>query len=308
MKTKQTMFGLLMALSSIISLQAQDNDEKPYLTKTFPMTGLTNVKAETSGGNLSVQGQTTGEARIEVYVRSSNWNDKLSDAEIKNRLKDYEITINKDASTLTATARSLNKMWNWKNGLSISFRIYAPANVTTNLQTSGGNIKLTNLNGRQNAETSGGNISIASLKGVADVETSGGNIEVENFDGTLDAQTSGGNIKLEESKGSLKIGTSGGNIRIARVEGGLQAETSGGNITADIVNLGKFLTLSTSGGNINIKMPMDKGMDLDLSGDKVNISMQNFKGSLKDDRVKGTLNGGGIPVRISTSGGNVRVN
>lgn len=308
MGTKQTIYGLLATLLLAAGAYAQNNDEKPYLTKSFPMAGLTNVKAETSGGNLSVQGQTSGEARIEVYVRSNNWNDKISDSEIKDRLKDYEIKINKDANTLTATARSLNKMWNWKNGLSISFKIYAPANVTTDLQTSGGNIKLSNLSGKQKAETSGGNIDISSTKGVANVETSGGNIDIDNFDGTLDAQTSGGNIKLEESKGTLKIGTSGGNIRVARVAGGLEAETSGGNITADIVNLGKFLTLSTSGGNINIKMPMDKGMDLDLSGDRVNISMQNFKGSLEDDRVKGTLNGGGIPVKISTSGGNVRVN
>ena len=55
-------------------------------------------------------------------------------------------------------------------------------------------------------------------------------------------------------------------------------------------------------------MPLDQGMDLDLSGDRVSIAMQNFKGTIEDDRVKGQLNGGGIPVRIATSGGNVRVN
>jgi hypothetical protein len=36
--------------------------------------------------------------------------------------------------------------------------------------------------------------------------------------------------------------------------------------------------------------------------------MNNFKGVVEDDRVQGKLNGGGIPVTIRTSGGNVEVN
>jgi autotransporter translocation and assembly factor TamB len=53
---------------------------------------------------------------------------------------------------------------------------------------------------------------------------------------------------------------------------------------------------------------MDKGMDLDLQGDRVQIAMNNFDGLVENDRVKGKLNGGGIPVRIHTSGGRVKIN
>jgi hypothetical protein len=55
-------------------------------------------------------------------------------------------------------------------------------------------------------------------------------------------------------------------------------------------------------------MPMDKGMDLDLQGDKVQVAMSNFNGVVEDDHVRGKLNGGGIPVRMSTSGGRVKIN
>jgi len=310
MKTKQTLLAFAIALATVVSLRAQNDDDKPYLTKSFASAGLSNVKVETSGGNVSLYGQTSGEARIEVYVRSNNGKDRLSEAEIKERLKKYEINIDKDASTLTATAKPLESDWKsgWKNGLSISFKIYVPANVTSNLRTSGGNIRLNGLNGNQVAKTSGGNINIATTKGIVDARTSGGNIGINSFNGTLDAHTSGGNIKMDDAKGTLKLETSGGNMRLAQVAGSLDARTSGGNVSADIASLEKSLTLSTSGGNINVKMPMDKGMDLDLSGDRVSVSMQNFDGTIKDDRVKGKLNGGGIRVRIATSGGNVRVN
>ncbi len=310
MKTKQTLLAFLVSFASLMAVQAQNEDEKPYLTKNFPSAGLTSVKVETSGGNVSIYGQTSGEAKIEVYIRSNNWNQKLSESEIKERLEKYTIRIDKDANTLTAVAKPTDSdwKWGWKNGLSISFKIYVPTNITSDLRTSGGNIKLTGLSGNQAVKTSGGNIDINATKGVVDAQTSGGNIDIDGFNGTMDAQTSGGNVKMEESKGVLKIGTSGGNIRIAQVSGSLDAHTSGGNVNADIVSLEKYLTLSTSGGNITVKMPMDKGMDMDLSGDRVSISMQNFNGTIKDDKVKGQLNGGGIPVKISTSGGNVRVN
>ncbi len=286
---------------------AQRHDEKPYLTKSFPSTGLKNVRVETSGGGIAVKGQNGGEARVEMYVRS-NRGREMSDADIKAQLeKDYEITLEKSSDALVIRAKRLRK-GNWDDALNISFDVYTPTNVSTDLETSGGGISLADLNGTQKAETSGGGIDLRNIKGNAEVETSGGGINVENFDGKLDAVTSGGGINATGNLGDSRLVTSGGGIKLHSVSGNVEAETSGGSIDADIRKLGNRLTLSTSGGSIDVKMPMDKGMDLDLHGDKVQVAMNNFNGVVEDDRVQGKLNGGGIPVRISTSGGRVRIN
>lgn len=304
---KQLFLSVFIFCSLSVAL-AQDKDATPYLTKSFSPTGLTQVHVSTSGGNISIGGQTSGDARIEVYVRGSNWKQTLSDAEIKERLKDYEITIDKNATTLTATAKRISKDWNWKTSLSVSFKIYVPSAVASTANTSGGNITLMHLQGNQTAKTSGGNINLTDLKGTLNIGTSGGNIHIAGFSGVLAAETSGGNIEMKNSSGDIKVGTSGGNIRMAHVTGSLDAHTSGGNVSAEIATLDKYLKLSTSGGNIQVTMPMSKGMDLDITGDKVAVAMQNFNGTVKNDMVKGKLNGGGIPVKISTSGGSVRVN
>jgi hypothetical protein len=286
---------------------AQRHDEKPYLTKSFPATGLKNVRVETSGGGIAVKGQNGGEARVEMYVRS-NRGREMSDADIKEKLeKDYEITLDKSSDALVIRAKRLRK-GDWDDALSISFDVYTPANVSTDLETSGGGISLADLNGTQKAETSGGGIDLRNIKGNAEVETSGGGINVENFDGKLDAVTSGGGINATGNLGDSRLVTSGGGIKLNSVSGNVEAETSGGSIDANIRKLGNRLTLSTSGGSIDVKMPMDQGMDLDLHGDKVQVAMNNFKGVVEDDRVQGKLNGGGIPVKISTSGGRVRIN
>jgi hypothetical protein len=297
----------LLAVS--VTLAAQNSDEKPYLSKSFPAAGFKNLKVETSGGYINVTGQNGSEARIEMYVRGNNGRDDLSGDEIKERLeKYYEVNINKDATTLTATAKRIDRNSDWKNGLSISFKVYVPGSITSDLRTSGGNVTLANLNGQQKAVTSGGNIDVNNTKGNVNVRTSGGNIDIETFNGTMDAATSGGNIEAEEARGGLRLKTSGGNIELASVSGDLDASTSGGNIDADITDLGERISLSTSGGSIKANMPMDKGMDLDLRGSKVKVAMNNFNGVVEDDRVQGKLNGGGIPVHMSTSAGTVQIN
>ena len=286
---------------------AQRHNEKPYLTKSFPATGLKNVRVQTSGGGIDVKGQSSGDARVEMYIRS-NRGRQMADADIKAQLeKDYEITIEKSSDALVIRAKRVRE-GDWDDALNISFDVYTPTNVSTDLETSGGGINLVNLSGTQKAETSGGGINLKDIKGNANVETSGGGINVENFDGKLDAVTSGGGINATGNLGDSRLVTSGGGIKLNSVSGNVEAETSGGGIIADIRKLGNRLTLSTSGGSIDVKMPMDQGMDLDLQGDKVQVAMNNFNGTIEDDHVKGKLNGGGIPVRISTSGGRVRIN
>jgi hypothetical protein len=89
--------------------------------------------------------------------------------------------------------------------------------------------------------------------------------------------------------------------------GTLNAKSSGGGVTAN--NQNGDVHLSSSGGGIDatIKNGDDLGLDLDLSSDKVNIELHNFSGRVEKNRVKGTLNGGGIPVYMHSSGGNVTV-
>lgn len=309
---KKSLVYVFLLLGFPIFLCKAQSDEKPYLTKQFQMGNSGKLEAETSGGNIAVLGQKSGQAKVEVYVRGNNGKAKLSADEIKERLENYEITINQEGNTLYAKSRSKKNFSSWvvNNGLSISFKIYVPEKVASRLQTSGGNIAIADVAGEQQVSTSGGNISVDNVNGNTALETSGGNINVDNYKGRLTVECSGGNIKLSNASGELKVETSGGNISLSEVSGGVEAETSGGNISAKLSQIDKFLTLETSGGNISANIPMDKGLDIDIEADKVhaNIKNWNFSGKIDKDVIKGSVNGGGIPVKIRTSGGNVNLN
>jgi len=336
-------YSIIFLALGICSIAYAQPSKEPYMVKQLDAAGIQQVKAETTGGNITVAGVDNG-ARIEVYVWPGNSRDRdISKEELKKRLEeDYDVSITAENHTLTAIAKPKHNMHNWNHGLSISFKVFVPHNASTHLSTSGGNISLTALTGTQDFTTSGGNLDVDHLSGHIKGRTSGGNISLSDLQDDIDLSTSGGNIEAKKSHGNIVLTTSGGELHLTALQGTVKATTSGGNVHADgiegelsahtsggnvgmtnlscsvetstsggnidvsIKTLGKYVKIGNSGGNIDLQIPSGKGVDLTLSADKVDASgLSGFKGDVKKDRVEGTLNGGGIPVTVH--GGN-RIN
>jgi hypothetical protein len=329
---------MLFALVVTVAVQAQ-SDKEPYLTKSLSKEAIKDVYARTSGGGITVTGVPDNEARIEVYVKGNNGTD-LSKDEIKRRLdEDYELDVNASGGKLNAIAKSKTFNMNWKRALSISFKVYVPKNVSTDLNTSGGGITLSNLAGNQNFSTSGGGLNLDKLSGRIngktsggsiklrdskddiDLSTSGGSIDADNCGGNIELSTSGGSISLTSLKGtvyaktsggtirgtgingSLEAHTSGGSVNLKQISGSVDASTSGGSMDLEIDAIDKFVTASNSGGNIHLTLPANKGLDLRLHAERIKVeSLSNFNGNQDDHNLNGKVNGGGAEVNVKTSG------
>jgi hypothetical protein len=337
MKTLNVLLAFLFI--SFTSFSQKEN-EKPYMVKTFSAGAIKNLKMNTSGGSLSVAGTSDSEARIEVYVQpNQNRDDIISKEDLEERLKNYELSVTQEGDAIVAYAKNKNNNWG-KKSLSIAFKAYVPEKVTTDLNTSGGSISVKGITGNSSGRTSGGSISVRNCKnkiglstsggsisadncsGDIDLNTSGGSISASDLDGTIDLRTSGGSISLDALKGNIKAITSGGSIKatelrgesIVKTSGGsivlreiygtMDAATSSGSLDAEILELGKSLNLSVSSGSMSVKMPMDKGITLDCSAQKINAgTLNNFSGTFDKTYIKGKLNGGGIPVNLRVSSG-----
>ena len=322
----------------LLTVVAQSQDRDPFITKSFSNESIKDVYARTSGGSITIQGGNAS-ARVEVFIQGNNGR-RLSDEEIKERiLDDYKLVIKVEDKVLRVTAEPKDKFFNWRNALNISFKLYVPQQVSTDLGTSGGSISmrdlagthnfstsggsltLDKLSGRIKGRTSGGSIEVSNTKDHIDLGTSGGSIDAENCNGTMTLSTSGGSIKLNnlngninantsggpirgnDIKGELKAHTSGGGVDLQGLEGSVDASTSGGNMDIEISKLAEYVTIHNSGGNIHLSLPANKGLDLKLRGDRIHFqNMQNFSGNKEDDKVDGKINGGGVPVSVQTSG------
>jgi hypothetical protein len=332
-------------LGSLVVTACAQSDKEPFLTRSFNNETIKSLLVKTSGGNITVAGGSGSEAKVEVYVQANNFLNPPSKADIQKKLdEDYVLEISVSNNQLTATAKQKIGFRNWKQGLGISFKIYVPQGVSTDLATSGGNIRLSNLKGKQAFSTSGGNLDIDQLTGDITGKTSGGNINVKNTSNNIDLHTSGGNINAEACtgtinlktsggsltldnlngnikartsggsvkgngiKGELSAHTSGGSVRLDDIAGSLDASTSGGNIHAEIKELGKYITLSNSGGNIDLSLPDNKGLDLKLRASKISMAtVKNFSGSKDDNEMNGSINGGGVPVTVKASSGRLNL-
>jgi len=257
----------------------------------------------------------------------------------------FSISTANNKLTVIAKAKGMNN-GNWKKGLSISFKIFVPQAVSTMLRTSGGNINLKNLSGSsQDFRTSGGNLDIDQVSGKVTGRTSGGNINVSDSKDELDLTTSGGNIDASNCHGNIRLSTSGGNLKLRLLQGNTRATTSGGNVVAEEVGgelfartsggnvrmrdlscsletstsggdievsmkaLGKFITITNSSGDIDLELPGGQGVDLKAYASRVKASsvMKNFKGDVDEKHIDGSLNGGGIPVKLDGGSGRITI-
>jgi DUF4097 and DUF4098 domain-containing protein YvlB len=175
-------------------------------------------------------------------------------------------------------------------------------------RTSGGNVDIRDSRDDIDLQTSGGNMDAEHCEGKIRLETSGGNVNMHDLKGTIVASTSGGEVSGGHITGDLEARTSGGNVDLDALSSSLEASTSGGSIHVEFITPGKFVDLSNSGGDISLEMPQGQGLDLRISADRVHsTAMNNFKGSMDEHHINGSLNGGGIPVTVDGSSGSVHL-
>jgi DUF4097 and DUF4098 domain-containing protein YvlB len=189
----------------------------------------------------------------------------------------------------------------------------AGATGKASAKSSGGGIELGVMEADTRAETSAGSISIKTAKAALVVKTSGGGIHAGELDGPADLQTSAGSIHVASARGKLEANTSGGGIELDDLRGSVLAHTSAGSITAAFTaQPDAACRLSTSGGGIQVALKPGLAFDLDAktSGGSVKTDIPVtavVSGEAKHGVLQGKINGGGKPLELKTSAGNISI-
>ena len=253
-----------------------------------------------SGGTLLIKSD-SGKIEIETWKNNKVAVEVRKKAKNKDRLNKFEITISQKGNDVEIYGESENN-----SRVSVRYVVKVPQKYNVNLETGGGSIKVSDIQGKVTVDTSGGSITIGNVSGGNDVDanTSGGSIKVGDVDGNLKVDTSGGSIKLGSIKGKSTIETSGGSISLEKGGDDVVAETSGGSI-----NIGPVkgnVDVDTSGGSIvidkiegNVKAETSGG-SIKVMGSKGKIEVETAGGSI----FIGSSNG---PVIAETAGGKIRI-
>jgi len=192
----------------------------------------------------------------------------------ENAMEKMNFNMEGTEEMIKITGKKKSSISSWFSNMNVEVEIKVPAQFNLDISTAGGDIKC------------GG------ITGEAELNTSGGDIWADKFSGIMNASTSGGNIFLFCNNAQIN------------------AETSGGDIMLEYEGENKGIDLSTSGGDIEVKVvkEINASMELSTSGGDVSCSlnMSNVKKS-SGSRLIGDLNGGGQKLSAHTSGGDITV-
>lgn len=319
-----TVFVMLVAMLSCNSF-SQDG-KTPTITKIFEINQPGTLNSSSSGGGIIVKTHNESKVEVQVFIQKNGNILSSEDPMVEGILEDFDLVIEKNGSVITANAKRKTNFKIWNN-VGINFTIIVPREMSCNVSSSGGGLKIYGVEGTHNFKSSGGSVHLENTEGTTKAQSSGGAVKSTNHKGDIRLSSSGGSVTLEKAQGSVyahssgggvylkdihgdvDAGSSGGGVRISGECNSVKAKSSGGSVHVNISNLSKELHLQSSGGGVDaIIQNGDKlGLDLDLSSSRVKINLENFSGSSEKNRVKGTMNKGGIPVYMRASGGSVNV-
>ena len=310
MKSLNRLLLLAVTLTTPLALFAKITRN---VDKTFVVQPGGHFKAITQGGDIVIKTSDVPEVRIRAKQVIHASTEKEAD-EILSKLT---LTLEQTGNDVTAESKYEKRgVGTWFGSwppVNVSFEVTVPKNFNLNLNTSGGDIAVESLTGNVRARTSGGDLKFARIDGDIDAGTSGGNIVLQEGTARAKLSTSGGDIQVDRAGGPTEVSTSGGNIELNSVATLISATTSGGDVRAVITGpLTQDTLLSTSGGEVDVKVAKGTGFQLDAStsggdvrADGLTITIE--KGGSGKSRLSGAVNGGGPRLKLRSSGGDVTI-
>lgn len=228
------------------------------------------------------------------------------------RADEFEVNFEQSGDDVMVTGEWPEDLRSWRSRRKarIEYRVTVPPNFNLDLNTNGGSIRVDDLGGSLRARTSGGSIQMGVVAGEVDANTSGGSIKLDGGGAAARLNTSGGSIRVGKVGGDLYAYTSGGSIRIDGVNGNVEARTSGGSVEATLLQQPTSdCKLSTSGGTVTLILADEFALDIDAStgGGRVRSDWAIDGKKTAKRRLRGSINGGGPLMRLSSSGGGVRI-
>jgi DUF4097 and DUF4098 domain-containing protein YvlB len=240
-----------------------------------------NLKVKVDIGSVRVEGGS--QQGINYVIRNHSYSG--SEDRARREFENYKISVYVHGDTAWIVG-------DWQGGrphkFSGDFVVNVPREMDeVKIETEGGNVSTSGINGRLDAQSGGGTIRVDDIGGVINAETGGGSIDVGNVASDVSLHTGGGSIKVNSAKGKIEAESGGGSVSIVSGMQGAVLETGGGSIQVE--RCAGRVKASTGGGSIDLG---------DIGGP---VEMETGGGSIRLSSAKG-------PVRAETGGGSIELN
>lgn len=252
--------------------------------KTYPVSGGPSLTVETGDTALDIQPcSECKEIRIQVHATRD--------------LNDYRLEEHQDGDHVFFSFKEKPHvgMFNWRNTSGTKVTLETPARLDLEAKTSDGNLSARGLTGNLQVHSGDGSVMLEDVHGQLHLGSSDGNVTIRRASGTLEARSSDGHMTVDGEFTAVLMHTSDGSLDLTLAPGSKLDTPS---------------SIQSSDGHVNLSLPSTLAADLDISTSdgKIDCSlpmtMDHYDSS---HSIHGRLNGGGMPLSIHTSDGNVRI-
>jgi hypothetical protein len=164
-----------------------------------------------------------------------------------------------------------------------------------------------------------------------EVDTGDGSIEAQAVSGHIGLSTGDGSVTADGLQGEIRLHTGDGSIRATGLSGRLEAHTGDGHLTVrgrfEVLDLDTgdggidaaaepgskveaAWSLRSGDGGITLRLPEGLGADLDAQTGDGSIILEKpltVTGTIRERSVRGTLGPGGLPLKIHSGDGSIRL-
>lgn len=283
-------------------------DEKPYKSEFFRVRNTPKLTVHTIHGDVDVyHNPELNGVRVDLYLERefSLWSGSRN-------LDNYRILIHQQGDQIIASVEPKRSVRvSGESPIRFNFVVQTPYQISTNLRTMNGEIRLSDVSGNHFLENKLGNLSLEQCTGEIRVVSLSGDIDVSDSEGTVFVKTVNGNVRAFDSNGEIRIRTVSGNILASGITGTLVSATTSGNIAADIYAVSEGIFMESMSGDIELNLPAVDGyriqgsaMGFDLSG----LNPATFTENQQNQRdLNLVIREGGKPIQLKTFSGQIRL-
>jgi DUF4097 and DUF4098 domain-containing protein YvlB len=234
-------------------------------TKRWQVSAKPELRISTQDASVNLEVGSSNE--IEAIVRTRGYT--IGEGGIK-------IIEHQDGNRVELEIREPTTHFSFGNR-SVNVHVRVPPELTANVHSGDGSIKLDGL------------------RGLLRMDTGDGSIQGENLDGDLEAHSGDGSLHLDGRFDKLQVRTSDGSVTVharngSRMTSNWHVETGDGSVRLDVPHdLAADVQLRTGDGRIHLNIPLT------------------VHGTQNEHEIEGKLNGGGPSLEVHTGDGSISV-
>ena len=317
-----SIFLLVLVLNPVSGVAKEKYEEKFEKTITIAKDGKVYLK--NIAGDIKVETWDRAEVKIDAFkVSKASSMEKAEEnaAKVKIEITEEDGILRIEAKYPKMSLRNLN--------VYVDFNLMIPSMAGVDVHSVSGDIWVVNIGNATRAETVSGEVTCEDIAGTFKGKSVSGDVKITGAKKGVECHSVSGDVEAYDVVGDAELHTVSGDATASRIEGSIEAESVSGDLELTDVSEARVVkakalsgeitysgtinpdgrySLKSHSGSIRMAIPGSSAFELEaktFSGDIDSDFEITISGKMSKKKIRGSVNGGGADVDLSTFSGDV---